>query len=359
VTRAGLTSEAIRVGRLLCELLPEPEVVGLLALMLLQESRRGARTSPEGELILLDDQDRSSWNREQIAEGVALVERALATRRFGAYTLQAAIAALHAEAKTAGETDWEQIVALYNALLRIEPTPVIELNRAAALAMRDGPHAGLRAIDAILENGELANYHFAHAARAELHRRLGNTAAAREAYERALELARQETGAAIHRETPPRARLKIFFEAVSKSAKSIDYMAEGETTMKYICMGYIEPHKFEKMSTEEQHAMLDSCIRYDDVLRANGNFAEGFALGDAVALRWSGGKVAVTDGPFAETKEQIGGIMILEARDLNHAIELISKHPGVEYGPWETRPLVDISGMIAESEQRRGKVQSS
>lgn len=124
--------------------------------------------------------------------------------------------------------------------------------------------------------------------------------------------------------------------------------------MKYICMGYIDPGKFVNMSEAEQHAMVDSCIAYDDVLRANGNFAEGFAIGDGVALRWSGGKVAVTDGPFAETKEQLGGIMILEARDLNHAIELISKHPGVQYGPWEIHPLVDISGMIEESEKRRG-----
>jgi len=192
VTRADLSSEAIRLGRLLFELLPEPEVMGLLALMLLQESRRMARTSASGEVILLEDQDRSRWNRAQIAEGIALVEQALSTRRFGAYTLQAAIAAVHSEAKIAGETDWAQIVALYNALLRIEPSPVVELNRAAAVAMRDGPAAGLELIDAILERGQLADYHLAHSARADLYRRLGMTAEARDAYRSALALAGQE-----------------------------------------------------------------------------------------------------------------------------------------------------------------------
>jgi RNA polymerase sigma-70 factor (ECF subfamily) len=192
VTRADLSREAIRLGRLLHELLPEPEVMGLLALMLLQESRRSARASSSGEVILLEEQDRSLWDREQIAEGIALVERALSTRRFGAYTLQAAIAALHSEASDVASTDWVQIVALYNALLHIEPTPVIELNRAAAIAMRDGLEAGLRLIDAILERGELAGYLFAHSARADLLRRLGRTDEARAAYERALALAHQE-----------------------------------------------------------------------------------------------------------------------------------------------------------------------
>jgi RNA polymerase sigma-70 factor (ECF subfamily) len=191
VTRADLSGEAIRLGRLLVELLPEPEAVGLLALMLLHESRRTARTSPTGELILLDDQDRSVWNREQIAEGAALVERALASRRIGPYTLQAAIAAVHAEAATAATTDWGQIVGLYDVLARAAPSPVVELNRAAAVAMRDGPAAGLALIDAILARGDLADYHLAHSARAELCRRLGRTAEARAAYERALALARQ------------------------------------------------------------------------------------------------------------------------------------------------------------------------
>ena len=191
VTRADLSGEAIRLGRLLVELLPEPEAVGLLALMLLHESRRTARTSPTGELILLDDQDRSVWNREQIAEGAALVERALASRRIGPYTLQAAIAAVHAEAATAATTDWGQIVGLYDVLARAAPSPVVDLNRAAAVAMRDGPAAGLALIDAILASGELADYHLAHSARAELCRRLGRTAEARAAYERALALARQ------------------------------------------------------------------------------------------------------------------------------------------------------------------------
>jgi RNA polymerase sigma-70 factor (ECF subfamily) len=192
LTRADLSGEAIRLGRFLVELLPEPEAMGLLALMLLHESRRPARTSPTGELILLDDQDRSLWNREQIAEGTALVEGALASRRIGPYTLQAAIAAVHAEAPAAAETDWAQIVGLYDVLARAEPSPVVELNRAAAVAMRDGPAAGLALIDAILTRGDLADYPLAHSARAELCRRLGKTGDARASYERALGLTRQE-----------------------------------------------------------------------------------------------------------------------------------------------------------------------
>jgi len=191
VTRAELTGEAIRLGRLLTELQPEPEVLGLLALMLLQESRRAARTSPAGELILLENQDRALWNRAQIAEGLALVEKALKTRRFGAYTLQAAIAAVHAEAESTAATDWRQIVALYNQLLRVQPSPVVHLNRAVAIAMCDGPEAGLAHIDAVLEHGELANYYLAHSARAELYRRLGRSAEARASYEKALALTRQ------------------------------------------------------------------------------------------------------------------------------------------------------------------------
>jgi RNA polymerase sigma-70 factor, ECF subfamily len=192
VTRSDLSGEAIRLGRLLMELLPEAEVVGLLALMLLQESRRAARASPSGELILLEDQDRSLWNREQISEGLRLVERALGSPRFGPYTLQAAIAAVHAQARAPAETDWGQIAALYDVLLRIEPSPIVELNRAVAVAMRDGPAAGLALIDAVLARGELSDYHLAHSARAELCRRLGKNADARAAYERALSLARQE-----------------------------------------------------------------------------------------------------------------------------------------------------------------------
>jgi len=191
LTRVDLSSEAIRLGRLLVELLPEPEAIGLLALMLLQESRRAARTSPAGELVLLADQDRSLWNRDQIAEGSALVERALASRRFGPYALQAAIAAVHAEAASADATDWGEIVGLYDVLLRAEPSPVVELNRAVAVAMRDGPAAGLELIDAILARGDLADYRLAHAAQADLCRRLGKTAQARAAYERAVALTRQ------------------------------------------------------------------------------------------------------------------------------------------------------------------------
>jgi RNA polymerase sigma-70 factor (ECF subfamily) len=192
LTRADLSGEAIRLGRLLVELLPEPEVLGLLALMLLQESRRLARTSPAGDLILLAHQDRSLWNRGQIAEGRALMERALSSRRFGPYTLQSAIAAVHSEALDPAATDWARIVALYDLLLRVQPSPVVELNRAVAVAMRDGPGAGLALVDAILARGDLQDYHLAHAARADLCRRLGRTADARSSYERALALTQQE-----------------------------------------------------------------------------------------------------------------------------------------------------------------------
>jgi RNA polymerase sigma-70 factor (ECF subfamily) len=192
VTRHDLSAEAIRLGRLLVELLPEPEAVGLLALMLLQESRRAARTSPEGELILLDDQDRSLWDHGQIAEGTNLVRQALASRTVGPYTIQAAIAAVHAGAPNAGATDWAEIVSLYDVLLRADSSPVIELNRAVAVAMRDGPAAGLALIDAILARGDLVEYRLAHAARAELCRRLGNVPEARASYQRALALTRQE-----------------------------------------------------------------------------------------------------------------------------------------------------------------------
>ena len=192
VMRAELTGEAIRLGRLLTELQPEPEVIGLLSLMLLQESRHVARTSPTGELILLENQDRSLWNREQIAEGLALLEKALKSQRFGSYTLQAAIAAVHAEAKSVSATDWRQIVALYDRLLLIQPSPVVQLNRAVAIAMRDGPEAGLTLIEALLDHGELANYYLAHSACADMYRRLGRTAEARSSYEKALALTQQE-----------------------------------------------------------------------------------------------------------------------------------------------------------------------
>jgi RNA polymerase sigma-70 factor (ECF subfamily) len=191
LTRHDLSSEAIRLGRLLMELLPEPEVLGLLGLMLLHDARRPARTSADGDLVLLDEQDRSLWNPQQIQEGAALVERALSSRRFGPYTLQGAIAAVHAEASCAAATDWRQIVGLYSVLLRVEPSPVVELNLAAATAMRDGPEAGLRLIDAILARGDLNEYYLAHSARADLLRRLGRVPEAVAAYQRALELARQ------------------------------------------------------------------------------------------------------------------------------------------------------------------------
>jgi RNA polymerase sigma-70 factor (ECF subfamily) len=192
VTRHDLCREAITLGRFVIELLAEPDAQGLLALMLLHDSRRAARSAPNGDLILLEDQDRSLWNRDQIAEGLALVQRALAGRAVGAYAIQAAIAAVHASATSAAATDWPQIVALYDLLLRAEPSPVIELNRAVAVAMRDGPAAGVALIDAIFARGELQQYHLAHSARADLCRRLGRQGEARTAYERALALTQQE-----------------------------------------------------------------------------------------------------------------------------------------------------------------------
>ena len=193
LTRHDLSSEAIRLGRLLIELLPEPEAIGLLALMLLQESRRAARISPTGELILLNEQDRSLWNHAQISEGLSLIQQALASRRFGPYTIQAAIAAVHARASTADTTDWRQIVALYDILNQADPSPIIELNRAVAVAMCDGPAAGLELIEAILTRGDLKDYHFIHSAHADLCRRLGKIAEARASYERALQLSQQKS----------------------------------------------------------------------------------------------------------------------------------------------------------------------
>lgn len=193
LTRHDLSAEAIRLGRLLVELLPEPEAVGLLALMLLQESRRAARTSPTGELILLNEQDRTLWDRAQITEGLRLIQQALASRRFGPYTIQAAIAAVHARATTSEATDWNQIVALYDILIQAEPSPVIELNRAVAIAMRDGPQAGLTIIEEIFARGDLLEYHFAHSAHADLSRRLGKIEEARASYEKALQLSQQRS----------------------------------------------------------------------------------------------------------------------------------------------------------------------
>lgn len=192
LTRADLSGEAIRVGRLLIELMPETEVLGLLALMLLHESRRAARTSPEGDLVLLEDQDRSLWNRDAITEGSALVQRGLASRQIGPYTLQAAIAAVHADAATPDATDWAQIVGLYDLLMHVDPSPVVALNRAVAVAMRDGPAAGIPLIDTLLADGKMSEYHLAHGARAELCRRVERNDEARAGFQRALDLAQQE-----------------------------------------------------------------------------------------------------------------------------------------------------------------------
>ncbi len=192
LTRIDLSNEAIRLGRLLLDLLPDTEVMGILALMILHESRRKARTTPTGDLILLEDQDRSLWNRKLINEGLALVQQAFSTNRVGTYTIQAAIAAVHAEANDSDSTDWEQIAGLYGLLMRLNPSPILELNRAVAVAMRDGPLEGLQLIDTILERGDLTDYHLAHSARAELYRRLGRLNEAKTSFKRALSLARQE-----------------------------------------------------------------------------------------------------------------------------------------------------------------------
>jgi RNA polymerase sigma-70 factor (ECF subfamily) len=221
-TGAGLSREAIRLGRLLLDLLPEPEVMGLLGLMLLQESRRAARSSAEGELILLDRQDRSLWNRDQIAEGIALTEGALRSRRFGAYTLQAAIAAVHSETSSAESTDWRQITLLYDRLIRIQPSPVVELNRAVAIAMHEGPEQGLRLIDGLLAREELANYPLAYSARADLCRRLGRLPEARASYEKALALARRE---------PERRFLSRRLEELKeKTGDAVDFLSAPTTT---------------------------------------------------------------------------------------------------------------------------------
>ena len=369
LTRPDLSGEAIRLGRLLVELLPEPEAVGLLALMLLHESRRAARASPAGDLVLLDDQDRSLWNRDQIAEGLALVERALRSRRFGPYTLQAAISAVHAEAPDAAATDWAQIVALYDVLARVEPSPVVELNRAAAVAMRDGPAAGLALIDAILERGDLVDYYLAHSARAELCRRLGRTAEARASYEQGARPHPAGAGAAVPAPAAGRAvgrcrcfdRLSVRPDVDSATPRATSGYGRSnhpspEDAMKYICLGYLDEKQWETVPASEQTALMDECFAYDDVLREGGHFAGGEALQsprNATTLRWKDGKVSITDGPYAETKEQLGGILILEATDLNHAIQLMSKHPGVRVGPFEIRPAADLSEMIRESERRR------
>jgi hypothetical protein len=363
VTRAELTGEAIRLGRLLTELQPEPEVIGLLALMLLQESRRAARTSAAGELILLEHQDRSLWNREQIAEGVALVEKALRSRRFGAYTLQAGIAAVHAEAESAATTDWRQIVALYNQLARIQPSPVVHLNRAVANAMRDGPEAGLTHIDAVLEHGELTNYYLAHSARADMYRRLGRTAEVRASYEKALALTQQEPERQFLQKRISADEIKNFeikMERLSIFPLPNDYRTKErykEEWMKYICFGYYDKGKFDGMTESERNAMFDACFEYDDHLRANGHWGGGEALQGpetGLTLSWKNGKVATTDGPYAETKEQLGGIIVLEARDMNHAVQLIAQHPALTHGNiFEIRPAGDMNEVVKASEQRR------
>jgi RNA polymerase sigma-70 factor (ECF subfamily) len=264
LTRVSLSSEGIRLGGPLVRLLPAPEAIGLFALMLLHESRRAARTSPDGDPILLPDQDRSLWDRDQIAEGSALVQRALESRRFGPYALQAAIAAVHAQAGSADATDWTKIVGLYDALLRVEPTPVVALNRAVAVAMRDGLAAGLTLVDALLARGEPREYRFAHAARMELCRRLDNVVHARESYEGALAPIRQQPG-----------RRFLLGEQDSSSPERCRF----------------RPARF-------------------DQLVSNGLLPPGTAR----TIRLRGGGISPTDGPYVETKEQLGSYYLITAR---------------------------------------------
>jgi RNA polymerase sigma-70 factor, ECF subfamily len=273
LTRPDLSGEAIRLGRLVLSLLPDAEVEGLLALMLLHESRRPARSSADGELVLLEDQDRSLWDRELIAEGRALAQRALSARALGPYALQAGIALVHADAREAASTDWPQIVRLYDALAVVQPSPVVALNRAVAVAMRDGPDAGLPLIDRILAGGELADYHLAHAARAELCRRAGRTTDARDAYQRAIALTQLEPerrflqrrlaelhgiGGGLSKSPYPDRQLREWPVTAHTAKKE-------KSDMKYICLGYIDQAHWEGMPEEERNRMMDACFAYDEI----------------------------------------------------------------------------------------------
>ncbi len=371
LTRHDLSAEAIRLGRLLVELLPEPEARGLLALMLLHESRRAARTSPSGEVILLDDQDRSLVGPgSDRGRHAARRARLLSSRQFGPYTIQAAIAAVHAEAPNAAATDWAEIVGLYDVLLRADSSPVIELNRAVAVAMRDGPAAGLALIDAILGRGDLLDYRLAHAARAELCRRLGRTADARASYERALALTRQEPErrflerrlaeleAEAHGITRvegpcvdpgparttsgsgvvPRPRPKPRHQSLRPRLETRDD-PRPETPMKYLCLVYLEEQKL--------HAVPDSeCFACGNGFRKSGLLIAAEALQaveTATTVRVRNGKMSITDGPFAETKEQLAGFYLIEARDLNDAIQVAAKIPPAREGSIEVRPVRELN----------------
>lgn len=327
----------------------------------------------------MEQQDRSRWNREAINEGVALVHRALGSQRFGRYTLQAAIAAVHAEATDAAETDWREIVAIFDALVQLQPSPVVSLNRAVAIAMRDGPQAGLLEIDAAMQHGELAKYHLAHAARADMLRRLNRTDEARAAYGKALELTQQEPE---RRFLQGRINaLKYFLDAVDfpssqrlsgrRTKRSVPSTSgatqPGETaahvpheeSMKYLCFGYYDKDAFDGWTDVERDRMFDTCFAYDDHLRVNGHYLGGEALqpsDTALTLSRKNGTVAITDGPFTETKEQLGGVLILEARDMNHAVQLMSQHPALTYGnSFEIRPVGDMTAIVNASEQRRAQ----
>ena len=345
LTRVDLSSEAIRLGRLLVELLPEPEVIGLLALMLLQEARRAARASPDGELILLADQDRSLWNREQIAEGSALVERALASRRFGPYTLQAAIAAVHADAATADATDWREIVGLYDVLLEAEPSPVIELNRAVAVAMRDGPSAGLALVDAHPRPRRSAG--LPPGARGPggslppARRRRGGPGLLR-------------AGARSH---PAGTRAAVSRAAAGRVARLADAggrirpprfdqgcpTVSKENAMRFLCLIRAE-------KVMEQLTPADAAKHFEDyrdftaAIRESGHFAGANRLlppETATTVRVRNGKVSTTDGPFAETKEQLGGYYLVESRDRDEAVRIAARIPGAWIGSVEVRPVAE------------------
>ncbi|ASC73522.1 hypothetical protein XM38_044890 [Halomicronema hongdechloris C2206] len=340
LTRANLSEEAIRLGRLLMALLPSSEVIGLLALMLLQESRREARTSPEGDLILLEDQDRALWNVNYIAEGRELVQQVLAAGRVGVYTVQAAIAAIHAEAPSTTATAWNQIVTWYDILLQLHPSPVVELNRAVAVAMRDGPVEGLQLVDTLLKQGQLNNYHLAHAARADLCRRLGKTTAARDAYQQALTLVKQD---------PERRFLEKRLQELGRTDASPlpnglilkNPYELGDFTMKVmVLVKATADSEAGVMPTEE---ILTAMGQFNEELVKAGVMLAGEGLhpsSKGVRVQCSGKHRTIIDGPFTETKELIAGFWIWQVQSMAEAIDWIKRSP-FQDGEIELRPVFE------------------
>ena len=361
-TRADLSGEAIRLGRLIVELHPEPEAQGLLALMLLHESRRETRATPDGELILLDEQDRSRWNRALIAEGAALVRTALSTQRIGPYSVQAAIAAVHAEAASAADTDWREIVGLYDLLLRITPSPIVALNRTVAIAMRDGPEAGPRATRPVLARGRARRL----PARVRGARRLlpppgaapgarAPTSAPSSSRRRVRHGASWNGGSRPCRLRPESsadsmvyALAHISCAALSKTPRPFDQLStEGDPRVKYLCLVYLSPEEWNSAPDE-------ACMACGDELRASGHFITGTPLHPthtATTVRVRNGQLTVTDGPFAETKEQLAGFYLIDARDLNEAIQLASKIPPAKFGSIEVRPTREL--VVSRNTPRR------